>query len=268
MKTTKATFDRCQQLRRLIKEKNRAIKKAPRGRLELATMRGKPHYYKVETENAQVKRTYLGKKDVKLVGELAQKAYDREVLRLAEQELHAWEMLAKYFPNKTVEEVYDTLSPARQKFVTPIRPTDEEYRRQWESVTYEPGYFKPGAAVYLTDRGERVRSKSEQLIANLLNRLGIPYRYEYPTTILVHGREKVWRPDFLLLDVRTRKEYYLEHFGRLGEKEYAENAFEKMKIYEENGMYEGSNMLYSFETDEVPLDLQLVERKVRRALHL
>lgn len=210
--------------------------------------------------------TYLGKKDLPLAKALAQKAYDRAVLRSAEQELKAWQLLAQHFPDMTVEEVYATLSPARQKLVTPIRPTDEDYRKQWESVIYEPGYFRPDTPVYMTDKGERVRSKSEQLIANMLYRLGIPYRYEYPIILIVDGQKRTWRPDFTILDVRNRKEYYLEHFGMLGEESYAKNALGKMRIYEENGMFEGSNMIYSFESNEVPLDLQYLEHKVRRTL--
>ena len=189
---------------------------------------------------------------------------------MAEQELKAWNMLAKFFPSMTVEEVYRTLSPVRQKFVTPVIPTDEEFQEQWEAVTYEPGRFMDGAAVFMTDRGERVRSKSEQLIANLLYRLGIPYRYEYPLEVMVNGSKRIWRPDFTILDVRNRRELYLEHFGLLDDQSdrdnYARIAFRKMKVYEENGHFDGGDMIFSFETSKAPLDITYVERKVRRAL--
>lgn len=213
---------------------------------------------------------YLKRDELNLAKQLAQKSYDQKVLRAAELELQAWQLLAKHFPSMTVEEVYQALSPARQKLVTPIIPTDEEYRKQWEAVTYEPGWFKADAAVYITDRGERVRSKSEQLIANLLYRLHIPYRYEYPIELNVNGRKRIWRPDFTILDVKHRKEFYIEHFGKLDDQEerenYARNAFDKMKVYEENGMYDGGCMIFSFETSKAPLDIQYVEMKVRRAL--
>ena len=260
------TSARAVTLRRLIRSKKLALEKAPPGSLRVANIRGHDRYYHVVSCDAKVVATYLGKDRVDLTRKLAQKGYDRKVLDAAERELEAWELLAAHFPDKTVEEVYDTLAPARQKYVTPVRLTDEEFRKQWESVTYEPGYFRSDAAEYYTDRGERVRSKSEQLIANLLFRLGIPYRYEYPVTVYVDGKPQVWRTDFTILDVKNRKEYYLEHFGMLGDAEYAKNAFRKMRIYEENGMYEGSSMLYSFETYDVPLDIRYLERKVRRTL--
>lgn len=257
------------QLTKIIGEKKRALQKAPSGFLRIATIRGKTRYYRGEEGNPHMGK-YLKKDDLNLAKQLAQKSYDQKVLRTAELELQAWQLLAKHFPAMTVEEVYQTLSPARQKLVTPIIPTDEEYRKQWEAVTYEPGWFKADAAVYITDRGERVRSKSEQLIANLLYRLNIPYRYEYPIELNVNGRKRIWRPDFTILDVKHRKEFYIEHFGKLDDQDdtdnYARNAFGKMKVYEENGMYDGGCMIFSFETSKAPLDIQYVEMKVRRAL--
>ena len=256
-------------LQRLIKEKKKSLEKAPEGSLIVTDTRGRARYYCILPGERGI-GTYLGRKDLEKVRALAQKSYDQKVLRAAEQELKAWEMLAKFFPGMTVEDVYRTLSPVRQKFVTPVVPTDEEFRTQWEEVEYEPGRFSDGAAVFMTDRGERVRSKSEQLIANLLYRLGIPYRYEYPMEVVVDGRKRIWRPDFTILDVRNRREVYLEHFGMLDDQDdrdnYARNAFWKMKVYEENGHYDGGDMIFSFETGRAPLDITYVEMKVRRAL--
>ncbi len=265
------TDRRVQKLEKTISSKRRALSNAPEGTIRIRTNKGHWQYYWVSPEKPQ-KQKCLGKKDMALVKRLAQKSYDQKVLRAAEQELKAWRALAMYFPDKTVEEVYETLSPARQALVVPIRPSDEAFRKQWESVKYEPGEFKPGQPVFLTMRGERVRSKSEMLIANLLYQLGIPYRYEYPLEVTVDGRTRYWRPDFTLLDVRDRKEYYLEHFGMLDDQEeernYARSAFWKMRVYEENGIFEGKNIIYSFETGKAPLDLAYLEMKVRRALHL
>lgn len=252
------------ELKHIITQTKRAIERSPEGFLQITNSHGVIQFYQIIGNRTQ--RTYLGKKDLPLAKALAQKSYDIKVLRAAEQELKAWEQFAKYFPDMTVEEVFDTLSPARKKLVTPICPTDEQYRKQWEAVTYEPGYFRSDAPQYITDRGERVRSKSEQLIANMLYRLNIPYRYEYPIKVNVNGESRTWRPDFLILDVKNRKEYYLEHFGLLGETEYTKTFIRKMQVYEENGMREGTNMIYSYESDTMPLNIKHLEQKVCHAL--
>ena len=82
----------------------------------------------------------------------------------------------------------------------------------------EPAFFQFSASspdLYL--------SKSEIILADLLNRNGIPYRYEYP--VHLKGWGKVY-PDFTLLDVRKRREIYWEHFGMMDDSEYAEKAIQ------------------------------------------
>lgn len=257
---------RQRELQKVSAQKRKQLKNAPDGYLRIMSTSAGWRYYHVQSGD-RGPGTYLNaKKHFKTIQKLAQKSYDGKVLRAAEQELKAWEMLASFFPDMTMEEVFYALSPARQALVTPIYATDEEYRKQWESVEYEPGYFKAGQPEYYTDRGERVRSKSEQLIANLLYRLGIPYRYEYPVTVMKNGSPTTWRPDFLILDVAHRKEFILEHLGMLADPEYAHQAFEKMRIYEENGLFEGRGMYFSFEADSAPIDMRYVERKLKRIL--
>ena len=259
------SLHRQKELKKLIRNKKKQLSKAPEGHLQITGGNETIKYYWMRSGDFGT-GTYLGKNDLKQAKKLAQKSYDRKVLSAAERELQAWQQLAKLLPGTTAEEVYETLSPARQALVTPIQLTDEEYRKQWEAVTWEPGRFQPGAAEFWTDRGERVRSKSEQLIANLLYRLGIPYRYEYPLEVFVDGRKKVWRPDFMILDVPHRKEFFLEHLGMLDDGEYGPGAKYKIMAYEQNGLYEGRGMYYTFETKAAPLDIRYVEQKVLRIL--
>ncbi len=256
-----------QQLKLILAARKKALKNAPEGYLTIYNSHGAEQYYHVISEQGQKKRYYLSTKDdVELIAALAQKSYDMSVVKALEQEIHAWEMLAKLLPGIPAKELYKTLGPARQKYVTPIFPTDEEYRKEWEAVTYQTGFFSENAPVYITDRGERVRSKSEQLIANLLYRLGIPYRYEYPIILDVNGKKKTFRPDFMILDVKNRKEYFIEHFGMLddaSENNYALSASQKMKIYEENGLHDGDAMIYSWETSRAPLDIEHLELRLK-----
>ncbi len=253
-------------LKEIIAEKRGALGKAPKGSLRISDNHGSVMYYHVVQDHGVISETYIPKENVEKISALAQKSYDRQVLKVAIQELQALNFAEKYFPDMAVEDIYEKVSQMRQRHVTPIIQTDEEYSAQWEATEYAPGYFKEGMPVYKTDKGERVRSKSEQLLANLIFRLGIPYRYEYPIDIYVHGEKRRWRPDFTILDVKNRKEYHLEHFGMLDDKEYAESAFRKMRIYEENGLYEGETMIYSFETSQIPPDFEYIEMKLRRLL--
>ena len=141
--------------------------------------------------------------------------------------------------------------------INPICQTDEQYIKEWEAVIYQGKEFYENVPEYYTEKGERVRSKSEIIIADLLNRHGIPYRYEYP--LYLDGWGKVY-PDFTLLDVRKRKEIYWEHFGMMDDSEYAEKAIQKMTFYEQNNIFTGDKLIVTFETQNHPLNSkQIVE---------
>lgn len=71
------------------------------------------------------------------------------------------------------------------------------------------------------EKGERVRSKSEVIIADMLNRKGISYRYEYPVYLKNVGQIY---PDFTVLDAIRRREIYWEHLGMMDDPDYAEMA--------------------------------------------
>ena len=256
---------RIKTLSKTIRAIQKRTQNEPEGGLRISKSHGRTQYYRTFPQK-RGKDTYMSCKDRKLIEQLAQKAYYHDVLKLAEQELKAWETLLDLLPAKTCEQLYSDLSNERKGLVKPITLTDEEYRRRWEAVQYEPGYFDPNKQSYITERGERVRSKSEQLIANLLYHLGIPYRYEYPITVIEDGRKKIKRPDFMILDVKHRKEFFLEHLGMMGDEDYVKRNLEKMKVYEENGLYEGQGMYYTFESDSVPIDLPAVKAKILRIL--
>ena len=256
---------RIKTLTKLIRAIEKRAPSYPEGGLRISHSHGKTQYYQTHP-GSRGRDTYLTKNDMALVAKLAQKSYYHDVLKSAEQELRAWRMLIKLLPDKTYESVFGDLSEERQQLVKPVSPTDEEYRRQWESVPYEPGWFDPEKTYYMTERGEKVRSKSEQLIANLLYHLDIPYRYEYPITIYVDGEPRTWRPDFMILDIKHRKDFFLEHLGMMGNEDYLQRNLNKMKLYEENGLYEGHGMYYTFESDNVPIDLPFVKNKILRII--
>ena len=65
-----------------------------------------------------------------------------------------------------------------------------------------------------------------------------------------------------MLNIRTRKTIYWEHFGLISDEKYASNALEKLHIYEANGWTLGDNLLYSVESENIPLNIKLLEQKI------
>ena len=250
------------ELRKIIQTKESAVKKAPHGVLNVHNTEGRLQYYYKENTNDTVRR-YLRTNEKKLVKELCQKDYDQRVLLAANKELKILEKLQKIYRGLTCEEVYELLHIHRKKHVTPIKMPDDEYIEEWEAFEYEPMSFSPGYPEYYSDKGERVRSKSEIIIANTLKNQGIPYRYECPLYLEDYV---TFHPDFTVLNVRTREEKYFEHFGMMDDPEYAEAALKKIETYEKNGIFIGENLIATFESRRKPLNQKIVNQLIERYL--
>lgn len=241
---------RAQYLQKLNKKKEQELSMAPKGNLRICNRGGKPQYYE-RNDPKDYNGVYIREKDISKAQALAQKDYNKKILHASEKELKAIQNYLAGYPEVNPEQVYEKLHTARQKLVCPIRETDEQYVRQWEEVVYQGKDFYENTPEYYTEKGERVRSKSEIIIANLLSKQKIPYRYEYP--IHLSGWGKVY-PDFTLLNIRERKEIYWEHLGRMADVAYAENAIQKIALYEQNNIFPGDRLILTYETQNHPLN--------------
>ena len=137
---------------------------------------------------------------------------------------------------------------------------DEEYIKQWLAVDYIGKSFAEDAPEIITERGERVRSKSEKIIADKLYALGVPYRYECP--LILEGNVRVY-PDFTILKMPEREEVYLEHFGMMDDNDYVNGMLYKLKTYEKNGIYLGVHLFMTYETSREPLNTRTLDRLIR-----
>ncbi|MGO4889957.1 AAA family ATPase [Anaerobacillus sp. MEB173] len=112
--------------------------------------------------------------------------------------------------------------------------------------------------IHKTVRGEMVRSKSEVIVANILDKMKIEYSYEEP--LEVNG--KTYIPDFTL---RCQgKTAYLEHLGMLRNKSYKKHWDEKRANYERVGISETlGNLIITEDGLDGSLDATLIERKIQ-----
>ncbi|MBR2123302.1 MAG: hypothetical protein IJ930_10325 [Lachnospiraceae bacterium] len=258
----KTLKDRHKYLEKLEQSIIRSLKRAPEGTLRINRINGCPQYF-LRTSPKDTNGSYIPAKKRDLAARLAQKAYNRKALAAVQKEARAVERFLKSYPAFPVEDIYERLSAERQKLVVPLTETDEMFAERWNdvSLTSGPVYALPSA--FSTERGEMVRSKSEVLIADLLFKNNIPYRYEHP--LYLNGLSTVF-PDFTVLNIRTRKEYVWEHSGMMDDPEYAARAVQKICAYELNGYRPGENLILTFETSEQPLNMKLVRELVKEYL--
>lgn len=155
------------------------------------------------------------------------------------------------------------LHTQRQLLVTPVEPIWEKELAQWYDSEYHGKEFYEGTAEIVTEKGERVRSKSEKILADYFYRNNILYQYERP--LYLKGYGTVY-PDFTFLSKKTRKEIYWEHEGMMDKPEYAKSAVKKIESYQRNGIHLGERLILTFETELTVLNSQIVEELVEKYL--
>ena len=248
-------------LAKIIEEKERALEMAPEGTLRILKRKGYNQYY-WRKDAKDTNGTYINKGEIELANRLAQKDYDEKVLKQAKKELA---LLRDYLKVSVLqpEEVYDLFNNDRKKLISPIEIDDDIFVKEWMNEAYELMPIAEDVGSFYSNNGVRVRSKSEALIANMLEHFRVPYKYEYP--LKLDGLGMV-RPDFVCLNVARRKEIVWEHFGMMDNVAYANKNIQKLGIYEQNGFLAGDNMIMTFETSQCPLNSNVVRMKIENML--
>ncbi len=236
--------------------------KPTNGNLRIDKCRQSYQYY-VVTEKGDTKGTYLRRKDLRRAKALAQRDYNNAAAAVIENQLATIDTFLEAFHPEALDQAFASLHPGRRALVAPVREPDGDFVAAWQHTPYTGKPFEINAPEFYTGTGVRVRSKSEVIIADALSRAGIPYRYEYPTSVKGWG---TLYPDFTCLRPSTRDEIIWEHFGLMGDSDYAENAIQKIAHYVASGYTLGKNFVATFESGNTPLSLKQVESYIKSLL--
>ena len=223
----------------------------------------------------RTKDKYLKQSDRQLVKDLSKKVYLEKLDKTAQTEKRQIDKCIEILEAKQnkdgidladVDNVYERLPDYIKENTDPVEISDEAYARKWQNEKYGRRWMKKGEKYYETPRGEKVRSKSEWMIACMLDKAGVPYRYE--EIVPLDGLVGVFmHPDFTVLNKRTRKVYYWEHCGMMGDHDYMENSFmPKIREYYNFEFFPGDKILLTFETKGHPLDTVDVKRLIEKYL--
>lgn len=237
---------------------SKELEKAPEGSLSIKKSGNRTQFYL--RENAKDKTgIYVHVDNKTLLRTYVNKSYNSKIVKLVDKEIRNLEIyLEKEGENyKLIQELYSHFPASVRAWLKPVDMTDEEYIENWKRFEYKTvlGYEIKGE--YITENGERVRSKSELNIANALFKYGIPYRYECPLQ-LKNG--SVIYPDFTILDVKKRQNVYWEHRGMMDDREYAKHAVQKIKEYVDNNIYLWDNLIITEETLSSPLGTREIKK--------
>lgn len=237
------------QIKQLV---DRSLSKTPEGNLRITSSGKQVQYMHCfgDDKKLMTRGKYIKKENRELISALAQKSYDQKVKKLIDRRLKQIQKLNSEYDDQEIEQIYENLHPIRQEFV---KPYDKPWRQkvlEWKMIPYVGKEFAKDVPEIYTKKGERVRSKSEKMIADALFENGIEYKYECPLELKGYG--KVY-PDFTILSRKSGKIVYWEHDGRMDDPKYADKAVRKINSYIRNGIMPGRGLILSFETEKLVL---------------
>ncbi len=261
---------RIAELEEVLKIKQFAVKKNPSGLVRIVRQKNYLQFYK-RSSPSDAQGTYMPRSQEKQARAFIQNDYDKKTIPAIEAEIKELKDFIKAYKEKCSDTVYKKLASTRREVVTPLTLDDEAYAAAWLKVEYRHKKFAEDAPQLFTDNNEKVRSKSEVIIANALKAAGVPYRYEFPLVVDRNAADAdtdfcQLHPDFYCLNLRTRQEFAWEHFGMMDDPEYAARATEKLQLYAENGFFPGKNLIITMETSAKPVSSKLLKSVIKTYL--
>lgn len=214
------------------------------------------------TEKCDTHGKYIRKNNMELARKIAQRDYNQNAAYEIERQIFELDKTVQNYSPDSLSEIFNSIKNPRKQFINPVTQSEEQLKQNFNSIEYTKKSFDNNVSEYYTIKGERVRSKSELIIANTLYQNNIPYHYELP---LIINNRKIF-PDFTCLNLRTHKIYIWEHFGMMDDMNYVSKTLKKIDLYENNKYFINENLIVTFETKSQTISTSKVQNKIQKFL--
>lgn len=244
-----------QQLDRLTRDIVRECKDLPEGSISYRTINGHRYFYHLPTSDTATEKLpqrYLGHNEAALKEALWRKRHLRKTEALISANIQAIDRMVRHYTPHSEWPIYSE-APKDQ------RKCQNRYQTcAWERERYEANPYYPEGKIHMTLGGLCVRSKSEAMIAGILEARKIPFRYEARLDLA----DRYFYPDFTVLRRRDNAIFYWEHFGMTVDSEYAQATEEKLRVYRENGLHPWNQLITTFDNENGSFNIQSIEALV------
>lgn len=217
------------------------------------------HLYKDKEHDNSYIRKGITKND-HITNKLARKKYLQASIKMLEKEISLLENYLSKHIEPTTQNILDTLPLKYQQLPEELYFPQKRAGKKWQNQPFEQNSKNLHEKVHITSKGLRVRSKSELIIAEKLDALGIPYRYE----ALIHYKNLTFSPDFTIYLNGVLK--YWEHCGMMSDPEYRKYNTWKLDIYEEMGIVPWNNLIITYDTVDGAINSSVIDAEISNKL--
>jgi len=219
------------KIKKELKALEKELKTVPEGRLN---RKGKYYYHLVGRKEVAIT------KDLSLIKRLCRKAY--VTARITQLQNNLSKPIEE-FDHRTPRELITSLSKTYQD--APISYFYHPSVEKWLAKEKKQNPYPMQNGFRTSLHKILLRSKSEHIIASLLEEYGLLYKYD--TELVIGGKSKY--PDFQIINPFTGKTVIWEHFGALNQPSYKASMDEKMKLYAQAGYISNETIIFTFEID-------------------
>lgn len=215
-----------------LKQIRKELKSMPPGRIETLRQNGRVYYY----HKSQTGRKGITK-NKELLRKLARKRYLLEEHKILQFNLIEIKRAVEKYQSCRRELIM-------RKIPENIRRLPKQYFfKMQKPLKYDKNPYHEENLIYITNGGERVRSKSEQIIGNMLEEYGIEYCYDRRVEGLPYYADfTIFCGDGSII--------IWEHFGLMDAKEeYRKHAIRKMEDYRRQGRRQWRDLICTYEED-------------------
>ena len=203
---------------------------------------------------------YISMSNQQLIARLVQKKFAEALKQYYEIEYRNLSTLLSKHDKNANNSLRLLNSPEYNQFLTPFQVSPSVKNNSWATEPYDINTSHPEQLEHPCKSGHVVRSKSEYMIDTALYETGLIFRYECR---LILG-EVILYPDFMIMHPVTKEIYIWEHFGLINRQSYANQAFDKLKIYASNNYYPDINLITTYETPNHPLTYTEIEQTIQK----
>ncbi len=233
------------------------FRELPEGTLQYVEDKQRTQFYRAISDVKRKKRMGINKQP-ELINQLARKEFLRRLLKEMDANINALQYAIGHYRDIDPTAIIRSMTRAYRRLPGELffRPTEElfasedeclrarlESHQAWAEQPYEKNSYPFGEYSQYTTRGLHVRSNRELIIAEILYKYKVPFRYDQVVQV---GRYKL-SPDFSF-EMADKRELYMEYCGMMNDLEYVSRFREKRRKYEQAEIYEWDNMIYAFST--------------------